>query len=625
MLDMLNVFFEKLAAFVWNYPAVGLCLLASVFYTFRLLFVQVRCFPHALAIVTGRYDDPNDKGQITHFQALSAALSGTVGIGNIGGVAIAIAIGGPGAVLWMWLIAFLGMAAKFAECTLGMHFREENPETGEVRGGPMYYIVKGLGEKWRPLASSYAIFACLAALGFTCMFQTNQAATALDNNYHIAPWITGLVLAACTALVIIGGIRRIGLVAAKIVPLMCSIYLIGAIVICVMNFEKIPSVFCLIVYDGLTGSSVVGGTLGTVMIWGIRRAIFSNEAGLGSASIAHAAVKTKYPVREGMVASLGPFIDTIIICSATAFVIILSGHFGTQMYQTRGNVLDFKSSTPQVQIMGDWSIVSDNVPEEKEVLRHFRQGSGALRYQSSVSSHKNAKLSLTLTSTDGIRFSYYRKTGNMKIRLFQGEKELGELNLVAGKDKIISQGGDLVQALGYQTSMEWKSCVLKFSGNLKKSLGNEAHEMHLQFVPQGKQVEWYVDNVHGVNKAEGIALSIASFDKFIEGFGTVFITIAALLFAFSTMITWEYYGETSAQFLWGSAVVLPYRWIFVILAFVGAIVELNLIVNFSDAMVGLLVIPNAIAILLLSNKVVAWTKEYIEQLKNGEFTPTKKS
>ena len=341
---MINHYLEQFVGYVWSYPVVGLCILTGVFFTFRMLFIQLRCFPHAIALVSGKYDNPNEKGEITHFQALSAALSGTIGLGNIAGVSIAIALGGPGAVLWMWLLGFFGMATKFVECTLGTHFREEDPDTGEVHGGPMYYITKGLGQKWWPLASFYAIAVGFAAFGVGSMFQSNQAASALYEYYSVPHWLTGLILFSLGALVVIGGIKRIGKVASKIVPSMCAIYVLGSIFICLLNIDKLGSVINIIIDDAFSGRAAAGGVMWVVVKMGVRRAIFSNEAGLGSASIAHAAVKTDYPVREGFVASLGPLIDTIIVCTATAMVIILSGNYGTERYESTGKLISFEQN-----------------------------------------------------------------------------------------------------------------------------------------------------------------------------------------------------------------------------------------------------------------------------------------
>ena len=279
-----------IADVIWSYPVVGLCLLGAIFFTVRLGFVQLRALPHALALLRGRYDRDDETGEISHFQALSAALSGTIGIGNIGGVAVAIGMGGPGAILWMWVLGVFGMATKFVECTLATHYRQEDPVTGEVRGGPMFYIPEGLGPRWKPVGSIYAVTLALAGFGFSCMFQSNQAASAMREGLGVPPVVSGAVLVVLGALTILGGIRRIGATAARLVPTMCLLYMGGAVVVCLMHIDRMPLVLWTILEDGFTARAALGGVVGAVIMAGVRRAVFSNEAGPGSAGIAHAAV-----------------------------------------------------------------------------------------------------------------------------------------------------------------------------------------------------------------------------------------------------------------------------------------------------------------------------------------------
>ena len=294
---------------IWNWTVTCLCLFGCIFFTFSLRFIQIRCFPHAIQLISGKYDNPNEKGQITHFQALSAALSATIGLGNIAGVAIAIAVAGPGSIFWMWIIGFFGMATKYCECSLGTHYREINKD-GEAHGGPMYYITKGLGQHFKAFSVFYAIAISIAAFGAGCLFQANQAAAALHQYYNVPTLTTGIVLFVLSFLVIIGGIQRIGKVASKIVPFMCLIYISCAIIICLLNITQIPTAFAIIIKDAFTGYAVAGGFI-PVLFAGVRRAIFSNEAGLGSATAAHAAVKTDYPIRR-IVASLGALLIQLL-------------------------------------------------------------------------------------------------------------------------------------------------------------------------------------------------------------------------------------------------------------------------------------------------------------------------
>jgi AGCS family alanine or glycine:cation symporter len=303
-----------------------LVIAASVF-SIYFGFVQFRFFGHAIALVSGKYSDPKDAGEVSHFQALATALSGTVGLGNIAGVAVAVGIGGPGATFWMILAGLLGMASKFTECTLGVKYRNEYPD-GTVSGGPMYYISKGFKELGLPggkiLAVLFAIFCILGALGGGNMFQANQAHAQISNIVGEYPgWITGLVFAGVVFAVIVGGIKSIANVTEKVVPFMGVLYVGAALIILIVNADMIGWAFGQIFAGAFTGLGVAGGMVGA-LIQGFKRAAFSNEAGVGSAAIAHSAVKTKEPITEGFVSLLEPLIDTVVICTMTALVIIIS-------------------------------------------------------------------------------------------------------------------------------------------------------------------------------------------------------------------------------------------------------------------------------------------------------------
>ena len=306
-------------------------MIGGVFFTLRFRFINIRGFRHAIAILRGTFNKKSDKGEVNHFQALTTALSATVGLGNIAGVAIAISIGGPGATFWMILAGFLGMSLKFAECTLGVKYRKIYPN-GTVSGGPMYYLSKGLAEKGlkipgRFLAFLYAILIVLASFGGGNMFQSNQALAQL---IAVAPSVEpygiyiGLILALVVGLVIIGGIKSIARVTSRIVPLMAIIYIGAALFIIALNFRHIFDVFWLIISSAFSSASIAGGFMG-VLIVGFQRGAFSNEAGIGSASIAHSAAKTNIPLREGHIGLLEPFIDTVVICTMTALIIIFTG------------------------------------------------------------------------------------------------------------------------------------------------------------------------------------------------------------------------------------------------------------------------------------------------------------
>ena len=306
------------------FPA--LLLSTGVFFTLYLGFPQIRYFKHAIGITTGKFDKDGAAGDTSHFQALATALSGTVGTGNIGGVALALHLGGPAALFWMWMTAFFGMTSKFVEVTLSHKYREKTAD-GTMAGGPMYYMEKGLNAKW--LAILFAIATVLSSFGTGNLPQINSIAAGLKSTFEIEPIITASVLSVLLALVIIGGITRIAKVAATIVPTMAIIYLIGAFAVIIPNVANIGPSFISIFSDAFTGSAAVGGFLGASFAYafdrGVNRGLYSNEAGQGSAPIAHAAARTDEPADEGMVSILEPFIDTIVICTITGLVILSSG------------------------------------------------------------------------------------------------------------------------------------------------------------------------------------------------------------------------------------------------------------------------------------------------------------
>ncbi len=321
----------------------------GLFFLIISRFIPYRHFFHGIDILTGKYEDPDAPGDINHFQALSSALAATVGMGNISGVAIAIIVGGPGAIFWMWVSALVGMATKFFTCTLAILYRGYD-SMGKLQGGPMYFITEGLGKKWKPLAIFFSI---AGLLGCTPMFQSNQLSQILrdtvfipldilggtstvlsgsgisEAGFFISDILVGITLAILVALVIFGGIKRIGSVTASLVPLMVLIYVMAVVYIIISNYTEIPYYLSLIVTDAFTGQAAAGGAVGVVIITGIRRAAFSNEAGIGTEAMAHGAAKTREPVREGLVAMLEPAIDTLLVCTMTALAILMTGVWTT--------------------------------------------------------------------------------------------------------------------------------------------------------------------------------------------------------------------------------------------------------------------------------------------------------
>jgi len=332
MINKLDIITAAFANFMWGMPLLILLMGGGVFFTLYSRFIPFRYVKHGFNILLGKYDNPNDPGQINHFQALSSALASTVGMGNISGVAIAIHTGGPGALFWMWMSAIVGMATKFFTCTLSILYRGTD-ENGEVQGGPMYVILEGLPKSFHFLAY---LFSVAGLFGCFSLFQANQMAQIIqiqvfnplglfNNNSDMGLLFIGIFLSIVISLVIFGGIRRIGQVTAKLVPLMVLLYMLCGLIIIINNISSMPTILSMIISDAFTGESMAGGTLGSVMIIGIRRAAFSNEAGIGTESMAHGAAITKEPVREGLVAMLGPMIDTLIVCTITGFAILSTG------------------------------------------------------------------------------------------------------------------------------------------------------------------------------------------------------------------------------------------------------------------------------------------------------------
>ena len=416
----------------------------GIFVTISLGFIQIKRLRHSFEVVLGKYDDPDDEGDVTHFQALSAALSATIGIGNIAGVAIAIRLGGPGALFWMWVTALLGMALKYAECTLSHRYRVIN-EDGSASGGPMYYIEKGLGPKWKSLA---VFFASCAVICSFCTGNMNQANTIAQTfaSYNVPIWFSGLFIAFLVGLVIIGGIKRIAAVASRLVPTMAILYVLGALIILINHSNYIVPSFISIFKEAFSLEAGWGGLL-TVIMWGVRRGLYSNEAGQGSAPIAHAAAKTKESAREGAVALMGPFIDTIIVCTMTGL-----------------------------------AILSTNV----------------------------------LYTTD--------LTGALLTR--------------------------------------------------------EAFRSGFSFAPD---------------------------------IGSFIVNIAVLLFAYTTMVAWSYYGDRSIEYLAGPKAIKPYRWVYVFFNFLGAVLPLTFVWNFGDIALSLMTIPNLIGVILLTGSLKKITSDYFNR------------
>ncbi|MEY3173141.1 MAG: Amino-acid carrier protein AlsT, partial [Planctomycetota bacterium] len=456
--------------------AVILLVLGAAFFTIRMGFISIRAFSHAVSITAGRYDSSNETGDVSHFQALTTALSATVGLGNIAGVSTAIALGGPGAAFWMVLAGFLGMSSKFVECTLGQKYREVRPD-GRVMGGAMFYLSRGLAELGlAPLGKVFAIaFAVLCIGGSFAGGNAYQVKGSLDAVSQTVPffsefpWVYGLAMLVLTAIVIVGGIRRIASTADKIVPIMCSIYVLAGIVILLKNASAVPSAFGTILSMAFTADAARGGFFG-VLVWGFKRAAFSNEAGVGSAAIAHAAAKTEYPIREGIVALLEPFVDTIIVCTMTALVIVVTGA---------------------------WDYQNPDFAPEYRALYKFND--------------QNVAVDVT-----------------------------------------------------------------------------------------------------------GAALTSVAMDGQIPGFRYV-LACATFLFAYSTMISWSYYGERCWAWLFGEGTSNVYKAIFLVFTFLGSVISAKNVMEFGDLMIFGMMIPNMLGLFLLSGGVARDLKAYWTKLKTGQM------
>ncbi|MBV7268009.1 alanine/glycine:cation symporter family protein [Winogradskyella luteola] len=339
-MEFLNQLLKDFSALAWSFPFMILFIGGGLYLLIRSRFLPFRYLGHAISVLRGKYDDPNDPGQISHFQALTTALSATVGMGNIAGVAVAISIGGPGAVFWMWISAVVGMSTKFFTSTLAILYRGKD-SAGEIQGGPMYFITEGLGKTWKPLAICFSICGLIGALP---VFNVNQLTQALNdillipNGFEVSftsNLCIGLVLISVTAIVILGGIKRIGNVASRLVPSMVVLYFVLVIIILVAHNDVLLHYLELIITDAFAANyyqkddTIFGGVLGALILHGVKRGAFSNEAGIGTAPMAHGAAKTDEPVREGLVAMLGPAIDTLIVCTLTALAILVTGVWET--------------------------------------------------------------------------------------------------------------------------------------------------------------------------------------------------------------------------------------------------------------------------------------------------------
>ncbi|MBL7073815.1 sodium:alanine symporter family protein [candidate division KSB1 bacterium] len=564
-METLKNLVDAAKSFIWEYPPqlpflVVLLVGTGVFITFRMGWVQIRKFKHSLGVISGRYDDPADEGDITHFQALSAALSATVGIGNIAGVATAIHYGGPGALFWMWVTAIFGMALKYTECTLSHFYRKINPD-GSASGGPMYYIEKGLGRRWKPIAILFAACAVISSFGQGNAIQAFTVADSFRADLGIPQWVTGLIMSSLVALVIIGGIKRIGKVASKLAPGMMIVYVTGAVIILLLNIEKVPGTFVLIFKHAFTPTAGIGGFAGATLVWtlmwGVKRGLFSNEAGQGSAPIAHAAAKTKWSVREGTVAMIGPFIDTLVVCTMTGLVIIIMGTWN----QKRTETVNFEAKNAILVLKEEGRVEMDAfIDDEDRFVGTFPVEEG--QAQGVVFVRRDGGI-----EEDEILLDDQPFTGSFSV------DEEGTISIFDQNGLGVSNS--LVEIRGRMPQHSSPLTAWSFQLGLKPILGN---------------------------------------------FGNYIVTLAVFLFALSTAISWSYYGDRSIQYLLGSRAIKPYKLVYCIVHFLGAMFSLEVVWGFGDAALGLMAIPNLIALIALSKTTAHLTKDYFSR----EHIPYKK-
>jgi AGCS family alanine or glycine:cation symporter len=572
LFEVVSTFIVTVSGLVWGWPdqlplIVVLLVGTGLVTTFRLGWIQIRYFRHGLRVIRGEYDDPDHEGDLSHFQALSTALSATVGIGNIAGVATAIHYGGPGALFWMWVTAVFGMALKYTECTLSMKFRIILPG-GNAAGGPMYSIERGLGRRWKPLAVAFAAFAVISSFGSGNAVQSFTVADQFRQDLGVPTWITGLVLASLVAMVILGGIRRIGLVTSKLVPFMAALYVGSSLIVVLLNIREVPSTLWLIFSSAFQPAAEIGGFAGGTFVfmltWGVKRGLFSNESGQGSAPIAHAAAKTDEPIREGVVAMLGPFIDTLVICTMTGLVILTTGVWHDKQEQQ----VAVNEQSAVVAVVSDAEVgINGKIDESSLAVGAFRVVAGRPENVALIRNHALVDEPQLMLTDNAVLLSDLRPFDGAMALDADAEGKLELAHLTDEKGNAVA--GTLVLR-GW--AMQNGSPLTAWA--FKRGLGDLA-----------------------------------------GGYGYLLVTLAVFLFGLSTAISWSYYGDRSILYLVGPRWVMPYRIVFCIAHFLGAVYSLELVWAFGDMALGLMTVPNLISILLLTGVVKGWTKEYVAEGK----------
>ena len=609
-----NAWMSAINAVLWHDWVLMFILGVGILFTLWSGFSQWRALTHGVVVVRGKYDDKRDPGAINHFQALSTALSATVGLGNIGGVALAIALGGPGAVFWMWVVGAVGMALKTTEVTLSMLYRDTSVPD-EPKGGPMWVARKGfarlhpsLGGVGKLVGGVFCCTLLVSTITGGNMFQAWNVGLLTERYFEVPGILTGIVLALLVGMVIIGGIKRIGAVAGRLVPFMCGMYLLAALYVVALHLTDVPEMLRLIFVSAFTPAEAqgafLGGSAGYAFLWGMKRALFSNEAGQGSAPIAHSAAKTDEPVREGIVAGLEPFIDTLMVCTLTTLVVLLSGAWN------RGPEVRFDQPPAVTQLAPDrWTLETPPLPlkgqEQVRISEQWKIGDGVFmllhtdRDDATASDvHRVAGIvrqAAVVTLTDG---------SSVQGRI-SGERD-AEVEL-----EVLENGAMTLRtfSLDQVQRIERSQFVVDW-GALTTSRRPS---------PEGTGV--YVDYV-------GAYLTGHAFDRVQPGLGRWLVTMAAWLFAISTIISWSYYGEQGVFYLFGQRGVLPYKLIYCLLTIVataGLVTRDEELDNLTGLGTGVMLFANIPIMLIFGRQAMNAYHDYFRRYKSGQMEPPHKA
>ncbi len=659
---------EHIAGFLWGPWTPWVLLAAGVLFTIWTRFTQYTAMTHGFAVVRGLYDDPDDPGAINHFQALSAALSATVGLGNIAGVALAIGFGGPGALFWMWVVGFFGMALKTVEITLAMIYRNTD-DPNNPHGGAMWVVEKvigGRGGHWKWIARVIGVFFCvtllISAMTGGNMFQAWSVAELSETYFGIPRLVTGLVMAGVVGMVIIGGIQRIGSVAGKLVPFMCVTYVVAALAVLAMHVTEIPALLGMIVTSAFKSSEAtgafLGGSMGFAFMHGMKRALFSNEAGQGSAPIAHAAAKTAEPAREGIVGGIGPFIDTLCICTITALVILSTGTWN------RKPMMKFDPLpvvVPAYEFEDSFVVESDNPPNPNtavylsvDVSKQHEAADDRIWGTIQTDQHGRSfvrwdhyaaplppqwdSLEIKPQVTNEVPTSTAWVINAVPVATRATDENETPIDL--SDDKPLWSLMSLPQAVEIteENRFHWENLGAVFvivNGDDNTDTGTRLHavdgkatlndardRMEIRWGTLASRNEPVFEESSGLyRRYEGANLTAHAFDRQFPGLGKWLVTAAAWLFAISTIISWSYYGEQGVIYMVGNRGVLPYKFVYLLGTIYAAafINETKHMIALMDLGTGAMLWSNIPIVLALGFLAVRSLNDYGRRLKAGEF------